>query len=77
MARRSGSQLRQELTHFICSASRLDDVAQQTFIERAEQAGFAFAVAEALKGGTPAGLTEQQQKLLLEASKRSAMLNVR
>ncbi|MEC8357834.1 MAG: NADH-quinone oxidoreductase subunit NuoG [Pseudomonadota bacterium] len=50
------------------AASRLDDVAQQTFIGTcAEQANFAFAVAEALKGGTPAGLTEQQQKLLLEA----------
>jgi len=50
------------------AASRLDDVAQQTLIGTcAEQANFAFAVAEALEGGTPAGLTEQQQKLLLEA----------
>ena len=50
------------------AASRLDDVAQQTLIGTcAEQAQFAFAVAEALEGGTPAGLTEQQEKVLLEA----------
>ena len=49
------------------AASRLDDVAQQTLIGTcAEQAQFAFAVAEALEGGTPAGLTEQQEKVLLE-----------
>ena len=72
MARRSGSRTGAAGAQptFILSnaASRLDDVAQQTFIGTcAEQANFAFAVAEALKGGTPAGLTEQQQKLLLEA----------
>ena len=49
------------------AASRLDDVAQQTFIGTcAEQAKFAFAIAESLAGATPTGLTDRQHELLVE-----------